>query len=99
MSESLDIMQKLLNKANTLPMRPGVYIMKNAAGSVIYVGKAIKLKNRVVQYFRSGEKNVKTAAMVSSVRDFEYYVCNTDEPYAEEVLNVILKNEVKHECS
>lgn len=78
MSESLDIMQKLLNKANTLPMRPGVYIMKNAAGSVIYVGKAIKLKNRVVQYFRSGEKNVKTAAMVSSVRDFEYYVCNTE---------------------
>ena len=37
----------LLEKANTLPLRPGVYIMKNASGSVIYVGKSRKLKNRV----------------------------------------------------
>lgn len=78
MSASNEIMQRLLEKANTLPMRAGVYIMKNASGSVIYVGKAKKLKNRVTQYFRSGEKNTKTAMMVSSVRDFEYYVCDTE---------------------
>ena len=44
MSTSNEIMQRLLEKANTLPMRAGVYIMKNAAGSVIYVGKSKKLK-------------------------------------------------------
>lgn len=68
----------LLQKANTLPMRPGVYIMKNAAGSVIYVGKSRKLKNRVSQYFQNSEKNAKTAGMVRSVKDFDYYVCDTE---------------------
>ena len=73
-----EIMQKLLEKANTLPMRPGVYIMRGAAGNVIYVGKSRKLKNRVSQYFRNTDKNTKTVAMVSSVRDFEYFVCDTE---------------------
>jgi len=68
----------LLQKANALPLRPGVYIMKNAAGSVIYVGKSRKLKNRVSQYFQNGEKNVKTANMVRQVKDFDYYVCDTE---------------------
>ena len=75
--QSQDTMKKLLEKANTLPMRPGVYIMK-VAGGVIYVGKSRKLKNRVTQYFRNGEKNTKTAKMVSMVRDFDYYVCDTE---------------------
>ena len=68
----------LLQKANALPLRPGVYIMKNAAGSVIYVGKSRKLKNRVSQYFQNGEKNIKTANMVRQVKDFDYYVCDTE---------------------
>lgn len=68
----------LLDKANALPLRPGVYIMKNAAGSVIYVGKSRKLKNRVSQYFQNGEKNIKTANMVRQVKDFDYYVCDTE---------------------
>ena len=68
----------LLEKANALPLRPGVYIMKNAAGSVIYVGKSRKLKNRVSQYFQNSEKNVKTANMVRQVKDFDYYVCDTE---------------------
>ncbi len=68
----------LLEKANGLPVRPGVYIMKNAAGSVIYVGKSRKLKNRVSQYFQNSEKNVKTANMVRQVKDFDYYVCDTE---------------------
>ena len=61
----------LLEKANALPLRPGVYIMKNAAGSVIYVGKSRKLKNRVSQYFQNSEKSVKTANMVRQVKDFD----------------------------
>ncbi len=68
----------LLEKANTLPLRPGVYIMKNAVGSVIYVGKSRKLKNRVSQYFQNSEKNVKTSNMVRQVKDFDYYVCDTE---------------------
>ncbi len=68
----------LLGKANALPLRPGVYIMKNAAGSVIYVGKSRKLKNRVSQYFQNSDKNVKTSNMVRQVKDFDYYVCDTE---------------------
>ena len=68
----------LLEKANTLPLRPGVYIMKNAAGNVIYVGKSRKLKNRVSQYFQNSEKNTKTSLMVRAVKDFDYYVCDTE---------------------
>lgn len=71
-------LKTLLEKANTLPLRPGVYIMKNAAGSVIYVGKSRKLKNRVSQYFQNSEKNAKTAGMVRAVKDFDYYVCDTE---------------------
>ena len=71
-------MKALLEKANALPMRPGVYIMKNAAGTVIYVGKSRKLKNRVSQYFQNSEKNAKTAGMVRAVKDFEYYLCDTE---------------------
>ena len=73
-----DELKALLEKANALPMRPGVNIMKNAAGTVIYVGKSRKLKNRVSQYFQNSEKNVKTAGMVRAVKDFDYYVCDTE---------------------
>ena len=65
----------LLEKANALPLCPGVYVMKNAAGKVIYVGKSRKLKNRVSQYFQNGEKNIKTEKMVNAVADFDYYIC------------------------
>ena len=78
MLQKQDNLKALLEKANTLPMRPGVYIMRGAGGTVIYVGKSRKLKNRVTQYFRTGEKNTKTERMVSSVRDFDYYVCDTE---------------------
>ena len=47
-----DIITKLREKANNLPMLPGVYIMKNERSEVIYVGKAKKLYNRVNSYFR-----------------------------------------------
>ncbi len=69
---------RLLEKANSLPLVPGVYIMKNTSGKVIYVGKSRKLKNRVSQYFQNGEKNVKTARMVSCVDNFDYIVCRTE---------------------
>ena len=73
-----DIRRRLLEKASSLPLQPGVYIMKDTSGRVIYVGKSRKLKNRVSQYFHNGEKNLKTAKMVSRVADFEYFICNTE---------------------
>ncbi|MBR0326821.1 MAG: GIY-YIG nuclease family protein, partial [Clostridia bacterium] len=61
----------LLEKALSLPAAPGVYIMRNSEGTVIYVGKSRKLCARVSQYFRNGEKNRKTERMVASVASFD----------------------------
>ena len=69
---------ELLKKANELPLSPGVYVMKNQSGRVIYVGKSRKLKNRVSQYFQNSIKNIKTERMVSLVYDFDYYLCSTE---------------------
>jgi excinuclease ABC subunit C len=70
--------EELLQKANALPLCPGVYLMRDRGGKVIYVGKSRKLKNRVSQYFQNGEKNAKTERMVSLVADFDYYLCDTE---------------------
>ena len=69
---------RLLQRANSLPLTPGVYIMKDRTGQVIYVGKSRKLKNRVSQYFQNSEKQIKTARMVAAVHDFEYFLCDTE---------------------
>ncbi len=74
----MDRLAALLEKANTLPHSPGVYIMKDKWGKVIYVGKSRKLKSRVSQYFQSSAKNLKTQKMVSLVNDFEYFLCDTE---------------------
>lgn len=72
-------MEILRNKARALPLLPGVYIMKNTAGQIIYIGKAKKLKNRVSQYFHSVEKHpVKVYKMVMQVADFDYIVCDSE---------------------
>ncbi len=78
MAANEETVKRLLEKANTLPLSSGVYIMRNKSGKVIYVGKSRKLKNRVSQYFQNGEKNVKTARMVASVHDFDYYLCDNE---------------------
>ncbi len=62
-----------------LPAKPGVYIHRDKLGQVIYVGKAISLKNRVRQYFRSsGTMDPKVRAMVSHIAEFEYIVCGSE---------------------
>ncbi len=83
-------LERLLGKANTLPLRPGVYIMKNTAGDVIYVGKSRKLKNRVSQYFQNSQKDFKTAKMVAAVNDFDFFLCDT-EMEALTLENVLIK--------
>ena len=69
---------ELLKKANGLPLCPGVYIMRDRASKVIYVGKSAKLKNRVSQYFQNSEKDLKTSKMVASVFEFDYILCDTE---------------------
>lgn len=71
--------EHLREKANGLPLCPGVYIMKDKGGKVIYVGKSRKLKNRVSQYFHESDfKSPKTDAMTFFVADFEYILCDTE---------------------
>lgn len=81
---------RLRDKANSLPTVPGVYIMKDKAGQVIYVGKSKKLKNRVTTYFTGNNHTPKTAKMVSLVDDFDYIVCKT-EIEALTLENVLIK--------
>ena len=69
---------ELLKKANGLPLCPGVYIMRDRANKIIYVGKSAKLKNRVSQYFQNSEKDLKTSKMVASVFEFDYILCDTE---------------------
>ena len=76
--QSAEIRHRLLEKANTLPVSPGVYIMRDKGGRVIYVGKSRKLKNRVSQYFQNSDKGIKTERMVSCVFDFDYYLCDNE---------------------
>ena len=78
MPQTIEKLNKLLDKANSLPLVPGVYIMKDSRGKVIYVGKSRKLKNRVSQYFQNNLKNTKTAKMVASVENFDYILCKTE---------------------
>ncbi|CDF58272.1 excinuclease ABC subunit UvrC [Thermobrachium celere] len=65
-------------RLKSLPEQPGVYLMKNELGEIIYVGKAVNLKNRVKQYFKSSNHPPKVRAMVSNVSDFEYIITNSE---------------------
>ena len=69
----------LRDKANKLTLSPGVYLMKDKTGKIIYVGKAKALKNRVTTYFHSIENhNPKTYKLVSNIYDFDFIVCPSE---------------------
>ncbi len=66
-------------KLRLLPARPGVYLMKNDAGEIIYVGKAVSLRNRVRSYFQAGgHSSPKVTALVGHIVDFEYIVTDSE---------------------
>ena len=73
-----DDMSELKEKLKLLPDSPGVYIMLDKDGIVIYVGKARVLKNRVRQYFHSSAKPEKVATMVEHIADFYYIITKTE---------------------
>lgn len=72
-------LKRLREKAMKLPLSPGVYIMKNKQGHIIYIGKAKALKNRVSQYFGSDKNHQeKVRRMVSNVEDFDYILTSSE---------------------
>ncbi len=74
-----ETLARLREKAGSLPLTPGVYLMKDKAGKVIYVGKSKAMKNRVSSYFIDiAGHTAKTAAMVSLVNDFDYMLTDTN---------------------
>ena len=90
-------LKALREKAMKLPLTPGVYIMKNKQGKIIYIGKAKKLKNRVSQYFGSQNKHtIKVLKMVENVHDFDYIL--TDSEFEALVLeaSLIKQNQPKY---
>jgi excinuclease ABC subunit C len=65
-------------KLDNLPDKPGVYIMYDSAGTVIYVGKAKLLKNRVRQYFHASVTDPKTVKLVEHIADLDYFMTDNE---------------------
>lgn len=86
----------LRQKIEGLPDSPGVYIMKDETGNIIYVGKAVVLKNRVRQYFFNTQKQPKVQAMVENVADFEYIMTLTEKDALALEANLIKKHKPRY---
>ena len=80
-----------------IPENPGVYLMKNEKGKIIYVGKAKNLKNRVSSYFKNiNSHNSKTLELVKNVEDIEFFICKTEVEALILENNLIKKNKPKY---
>ncbi|KMK74602.1 excinuclease ABC subunit UvrC [Alkalihalobacillus pseudalcaliphilus] len=88
-------MSRLKEKLAVLPDKPGCYLMKDEQGTIIYVGKAKVLKNRVRSYF-TGSHDGKTQRLVSEIVDFEYIVTSSNIEALILELNLIKKHEPKY---
>src|SRR6185503_19320392 len=88
-----DSIQHILD---TLPSRPGCYIMKDAGGQVIYVGKAINLRNRVRSYFHAQTDSYKTAKLVSHIADIQTIIVDSELEALILEMNLIKKHRPKY---
>lgn len=88
-------MSKIEDKLALLPAKPGCYLMKDKNNTIIYVGKAIKLKNRVRSYFH-GVHDHKTTKLVADIDDFEYLVCNSEKEALLMEINLIKEHTPKY---
>ncbi|MBR3382046.1 MAG: excinuclease ABC subunit UvrC [Clostridia bacterium] len=84
------------DKLKLLPDSPGVYRMYNSRGEIIYVGKAVNLKNRVRQYFQNTAKPPKVAAMVSNIADFEFTITGSEAEALTLECNMIKQNRPRY---
>ena len=87
--------QRIKNKLALLPDQPGCYLMKDRQGTIIYVGKAKVLKNRVRSYF-TGSHDGKTFRLVNEIEDFEYIVTSSNIEALILELNLIKKHDPKY---
>jgi len=84
--------KEIEEQLRSLPDKPGVYLMKDRLGKVIYVGKALSLRKRIRSYFRQGNHTYKTRIMIGQIRDFDYIITDTEvEAYILEA-NLIKKH-------
>ncbi|MCQ2382248.1 MAG: GIY-YIG nuclease family protein [Clostridia bacterium] len=88
-------MINIKEKLKTLPKEPGVYVMKDVSGVIIYIGKAKNLKNRVSSYF-IGAHDAKVTAMVAHIADLEWFVVNTENDALFLEANLIHKHQPKY---
>lgn len=88
-------MEMLRQKLSLLPEKPGVYLMKDTSGNIIYVGKAKILKNRVRSYF-TGSHNGKTQLMISQIADFETILTDSEVEALVLECNLIKKHSPKY---
>ncbi|MGY4689277.1 excinuclease ABC subunit UvrC [Salibacterium sp. K-3] len=88
-------MSALKEKLAVLPAQPGCYLMKNKHGTIIYVGKAKVLKNRVRSYF-TGSHDGKTQQLVAEIDDFEYIITSSNMEALILEMNLIKKHEPKY---
>ncbi|MCL1826522.1 MAG: excinuclease ABC subunit UvrC [Candidatus Cloacimonetes bacterium] len=75
----MQINEKIKNKLPILPEQPGVYLMRDKYTEIIYVGKALNLKNRLKSYFSGTHLDNKTTHLVNNIDDFEYIITNSEQ--------------------
>ncbi len=93
----MDISEKLQGVLNTLPAKPGCYLMKNADGVIIYVGKAINLKNRARSYFHAdASHDAKTRRLVRDIADIEWIVVGSELEALILEMNLIKKHRPRY---
>jgi len=85
------------DKLASLPAQPGVYLMKDATGTLLYVGKALSLRSRVRSYFQaSADQPIKTRVLVSKVADFDYIITDTEKEALILESNLIKKHKPRY---
>ena len=85
--------ESIKQRVKNLPLNPGVYIMRDENGTIIYIGKAKHLKNRVSQYFLNTEKQHKVQLMADSVKTFDYIITNSELEALNLEANLIKKHQ------
>ncbi|MBW1679725.1 MAG: excinuclease ABC subunit UvrC, partial [Deltaproteobacteria bacterium] len=93
----MSLREKLENKLASLPVKPGIYIMKDGSGNILYVGKAKSLRHRIRSYFQtSTDHPVKTRVLVSKTTDFDYIITDTEKEALILESNLIKKYEPRY---
>ncbi len=93
----MEVSEKIQNQLATLPAKPGCYLYRDAAGTIIYVGKAINLKNRVRSYFHAdSNRDSKTRMLVREIADIEWIVVGSELEALILEMNLIKKHRPKY---